>query len=187
MFCSKATGTSTPGLMQRPLLGKTHTSKLAMLLLLPYAFPLSLGLVPTHLSQAVIFASIGLTALHLPNMDAVHWSARAACASSMVLGVVSVITATRARQTVGMLKSPLEIRPCLSRGRPTRYFGIQPVRLGEKQGRIEKYAFLEGFHQLHLESSVSALKEIAFPRHPLSLAVPHRLRTVCATFLLRQH
>jgi hypothetical protein len=89
----------------------------------------------------------------------------------MVLGVVSVITATRAHQTVGMLNSPLDIRLWLSRGRPTRYFDEQPVPFRVNQMRTEKYAFVKGFHQLPLESSVSALKEIAFPRHLLSLAV----------------
>ena len=119
--------------------------------------------------QGAIFASIGLSALQLPNMNAVHWSARACFSSSMVLGLASVFTATRQHQTVGMLNSPLDIRLWLSRGRPTlyrRFLEIQSSRLlsmnmswGEfliKDG--DKYARLPAFRGLPLESSISALQ-----------------------------
>lgn len=90
--------------------------------------------------QGAIFASIGLAALQLPNMNAVHWSAQACFSSSMVLGVYSVFTATRQHQAVGMLNSPLDVRLWLSRGSPTlsrRYRGFYNVP--------DKYETLQDF------------------------------------------
>lgn len=133
----------------------------------------------TLLLQGAIFASIGLTALQLPNMNAVHWSARACCSSSMVLGVVSVVTAARQHQLLGMLNSPLDIRMWLSRGRPTSYRSLLKVEaiilrhyFNTGGGQInDKYEGVVGFQGLPLESSISALKAIALPRHLLDLAV----------------
>jgi hypothetical protein len=70
---------------------------------------------------AAIFASIGLTALSLPDMYTVHWSARALCVASMVLGVLSVTTATSQQQRFAMLNDPTSIRLWLSLGRPSEY------------------------------------------------------------------
>lgn len=54
-------------------------------------------------------------------MDETHWSARACCVASVILGVASVTTATQQHLAIGMLKSPLDVRLWLSRGRPTLY------------------------------------------------------------------
>lgn len=50
-----------------------------------------------------------------------HWSARACCVASMILGVVSVTTATKQHQAIGALKSALDVRLWMSRGEPTLY------------------------------------------------------------------
>jgi hypothetical protein len=68
-----------------------------------------------------IFATLGLTALLLPDMYTVHWSARALCITSMLLGVLSVTMATSQQQAVAMLNNPTSIRLWLSRGRPKAY------------------------------------------------------------------
>lgn len=153
-----------------------------------------------------MFASIGVTALQLEHMNLIHWSARACCVASMVLGVASVTTATKQHQVVGMLRSALEIRLWLSRGKPTLYLQdirrarmttmifptatllgldtLSPldilfrfVRRASKippdsaSDTLGKYTNLQGFRGLPLESSLSALKAVALPRHLLDLAV----------------
>ena len=57
-----------------------------------------------------IFATLGLTALQLPELNSTHWTARACFVASMVLGVLSVTTATSQQHYVGMLNNPLAIR-----------------------------------------------------------------------------
>ena len=96
----------------------------------------------------------------------------------MVLGVASVITATRQHQTVGMLISPLHIRLWLSRGRPKGYRRIRnlvnillPLWLKDDGEKSDKYENVPGFQGLPLESSISALKATTLPRHLLDLAV----------------
>lgn len=137
--------------------------------------------------QGAIFANIGLTALQLPGINAVHWSARACCSSSMVLGVASVVTAAGQHRTVGMLNSPLDIRLWLSRGRPKSYRDFRDIPKNFKSYsdllhipkifikpfdiNTDKYDHVRGFQRLPLESSISALKETALPRHLLDLAV----------------
>ncbi|EXJ92015.1 hypothetical protein A1O3_00565 [Capronia epimyces CBS 606.96] len=137
--------------------------------------------------QAAIFASIGLTALQLPNMETVHWSSRACCASSMVLGVASVFTATRQHFSVGMLNSPLQVRLWLSRGRPESYRGFvarmvgfgtipfpmnrlipYPVTTATTQ---RKYANMKAYQDMPLESAISAAKAVALPSHLLYMTV----------------
>ena len=126
--------------------------------------------------QGAIFASIGLTALQLPNINDVNWSARACCSSSMVLGLASVITAARQHQAVGMLNSPLNVRLWLSRGKPKPYRRLPRVRAflmadDNTDEKDDKYYHDKTFHDLPLESSISAMKAIALPRHLLDLAV----------------
>lgn len=73
----------------------------------------------------------------------------------MVLGILSVTTATSQQQAVGMLNNPLAIRLWLSRGQP------EP---GKHVGNVP-------FNILPLEASVPAIKFISLPRHLLQLAV----------------
>lgn len=106
----------------------------------------------------------------------------------MVLGVASVVTAARQHRTVGMLNSPLDIRLWLSRGRPKSYRDFRDIPKYFKSYRdlldiphifikpfanyeTDKYDPVQGFQRLPLESSISALKAIALPRHLLDLAV----------------
>lgn len=106
-------------------------------------------------------------------MNNAWWTARACLVASMVLGVFSVTTATRQHFAVVMLKSPLDVRLWMSRGAPTRTrrrkdSGFLPF--GEVH-EPEKYADLEDFDGLWLESSMSTLKAVALPRHLLDLSV----------------
>lgn len=129
--------------------------------------------------KGAIFASIGLTALQVPNMYDVHWSARALCASSMVLGILSVSTATSQYRSMAQLNDSLSLRLWLSRGRPTPYLTQLPSFILEKfadkpahkQQEFGKYSRFPVFEKLPLESSVSALKAVSLPRHLLDLAV----------------
>lgn len=73
------------------------------------------------LVAGAIFANIGLSALQLKDMYTVHWSARALCIVSMILGVLSTTMATSQQYVLAMLNSPTLIRLWLSRGRPTAY------------------------------------------------------------------
>ena len=50
-----------------------------------------------------IFATLGLQALQLPELNATHWTARACFIASMMLGILSVTTATSQQNAVGML------------------------------------------------------------------------------------
>lgn len=85
-----------------------------------------------------------------------------------------------------MLKSSLDVRLWLSRGRPTPYreIGITQFSLNytnnegveagvswERHAEALKYAGIDGFADLPLESSISAIKAVALPRHLLDLAV----------------
>ncbi|MCJ1280910.1 hypothetical protein MMC26_000227 [Xylographa opegraphella] len=103
-----------------------------------------------------IFASLGLSALGLPNLDQTHWTARALLSCSMALGILSVISATSQQQRASMLNNPLEIRLWLSRGQPTTE-------------RLQRYPW--PFSVLPLESSASAVKQFALPKVLLNLAV----------------
>jgi hypothetical protein len=106
----------------------------------------------TEFVKGAIFASIGLSALQLPNMDDIHWTVRALCASSMVFGILSVTSATSLNRQVGRLNSALEVRLWLSRGKP-RVKNCEPYSL------------------MPLESSISALKISEIPNLLLDLAV----------------
>lgn len=101
----------------------------------------------------------------------------------MILGVVSVTTATRQVHTIGMLKSPMEVRLWLSRGKPTSYRDgsrttfDQETNLTDEDDDVErlasvgKYANLVDYQRLPLESSISSLKAAALPRYLLVMAV----------------
>lgn len=90
----------------------------------------------------------------------------------MVLGVVSVTTATRQHQAIGMLKALLDVRLWLSRGRPTLRHQLPSIlKTHEAEWAREKYVSVERFSQLPLESSISGLKAVALPRHLLDVAV----------------
>lgn len=103
-----------------------------------------------------IFATLGLTALQLPELNATHWSSRACFIASMVLGVLSVTTATSQQHYVGMLNNPLAIRLWLSRGQP-------------ETGKHD--ADNQPFNILPLESSIAAIKLTSYPRRLLQCAV----------------
>lgn len=97
--------------------------------------------------QGTIFATLGLTALQIPDMDEAFWTARACCVASMVLGVLSVITATRQHFDVVMLESPLSVRLWLSRGQPTGHSDL-PRWTGSRTA--SKYAKVPGIRGLPL-------------------------------------
>jgi len=118
--------------------------------------------------KGAIFATLGLTALQIPDMHEAWWFARAFCVVSMVLGVLSVITATRQHFDVVMLKSPLSVRLWLSRGRPR---GHDDLPLWTEPEAERRYANVTGIKDLPLESSVMSLKAVAMPRHLLDLSV----------------
>ncbi|KAH7412553.1 hypothetical protein BKA64DRAFT_331219 [Cadophora sp. MPI-SDFR-AT-0126] len=102
---------------------------------------------------AAIFASIGLTALQLPNLNEVHWTARAIFSASMVFGILSVLSATTAHSQIGLLNDPLALRLWLSRGGPPS--NIQ---------------YPEPYSGLPLQSSVSAILVLKLPKALLNLA-----------------
>lgn len=92
----------------------------------------------------------------------------------MVLGVLSVTTATKQHFAVVMLKSPLDVRLWMSRGKPTRRrrredSGFIPSY--EEVHPLDKYRGLDDFLPLQLESSIATLKAVALPRHLLDLSV----------------
>jgi hypothetical protein len=72
----------------------------------------------------------------------------------MVFGILSVLSATSAHSTIGLLNDPLALRLWLSRGSPPP--NIQ---------------YPEPYDTLPLESSVSAILVIKFPKALLNLAV----------------
>ncbi|KAK5069961.1 hypothetical protein LTR64_007858 [Lithohypha guttulata] len=122
-----------------------------------------------------IFAGIGLTALQIPNMFNIHWTARALCSSSMLLGIFSVSVATSGHQTIARLNSALSVRLWLSRGKPTQYLGrsvwtSSREHLMSDEPGDEKYKN-SLFEDMPLESSISSLKVASLPRHLLDLAV----------------
>ena len=106
-----------------------------------------------------IFATLGLQALQLPELNATHWTARACFIASMILGILSVTTATSQQNAVGMLNNPLAIRLWLSRG----------------QADVGRYLDTEMDHQpfniVPLESSIAAIKLTSLPRRQLQIAV----------------
>lgn len=112
-----------------------------------------------------IFAQVGLSALTLPAMGEVHWSARACCVASMLLGVLSVMAATQQHLDVGMLNSPIEVRLWLSRGKPKA-----KGRRSGGQGATARYESTKPFAELPLESSIGALKAVSLPQLLLRLA-----------------
>ncbi|KEF51054.1 uncharacterized protein A1O9_12904 [Exophiala aquamarina CBS 119918] len=65
---------------------------------------------------SAIFASIGLTSLQLPDVNATHWTARAFLITSMTLGILSTVYATSQQAEIAMLIEPLDLRVWLSRG-----------------------------------------------------------------------
>ncbi|KIW10628.1 hypothetical protein PV08_11592 [Exophiala spinifera] len=102
-----------------------------------------------------IFASVGLTALQLPNMDSSHWSARALLSCSMILGVLSVVQAASLQQHISVLNRAFDIRLWLSRGKI----------------ETDKTHYRRPFHYLPLESSVATLKQFSMPKALLNWAV----------------
>lgn len=91
----------------------------------------------------------------------------------MVLGVVSVTTATREHQVVGTQIAAVDVRLWMSRGRPSSYRDHASNIFGINEGNStsDKYKKIDDFERLPLESSISGLKEVALPRHLLNLAV----------------
>ena len=55
-----------------------------------------------------------MTALSLPNLNQTHWTARAFLTAALVLGVLSVVTASYQQMSIGMLNKAVEIRLWLS-------------------------------------------------------------------------
>lgn len=106
-----------------------------------------------------IFATPDLQVLQLPELSASHWTARACFIASMVLGIMSVTTATSQQHAVGMLNNPLAIRLWLSRG----------------QAEAGRYLDTERDHQpfniVPLESSIAAIKLTSLPRRQLQIGV----------------
>ncbi|KAI1617153.1 hypothetical protein EDD36DRAFT_462013 [Exophiala viscosa] len=102
-----------------------------------------------------IFASVGLTALQLPNTDSTHWSARALLTCLMILGGLSVVFAASQQQNIAVLNKALDIRSWLSRGK---------TEIGRRQ-------YENPYVHLPLESSVAALKQWNTPKVVLNLAV----------------
>lgn len=89
----------------------------------------------------------------------------------MVLGIFSVTTATRQHFTVVRLRSHLEVRLWMSRGKTTKR-REESILLSADTGSTEdKYANVPGFDSLPLESSIASLKATALPRHLLDLSV----------------
>lgn len=86
----------------------------------------------------------------------------------MVLGMFSVTTATRQHFTIATLRSPIDVRLWLSRGKPTLSSGLLPRY--QEQHALDKYSGTN-FHQCPLESSIPTLKAIALPRHLLDSSV----------------
>lgn len=143
------------------------------------------------LVAGAIFANIGLSALQLKDMYTVHWSARALCIVSMILGVLSTTMATSQQYELAMLNNPTLIRLWLSRGRPNAYkikgqvlpishFDMRALAAGQQRRHREvptdwrehdKYMNIEPFKGLPLESSIYSLKAIAMPRLLLKVAV----------------
>ncbi|KAH7391226.1 hypothetical protein BKA64DRAFT_756273 [Cadophora sp. MPI-SDFR-AT-0126] len=103
-----------------------------------------------------IFASIGLSSLSLPDLYRTHWSARACLISSMVLGILSVVSATTHQQAVGILIDPLSIRLWLSRGF-TKH--------------SEKRPYPHPFTELKLDCSVAKQKSVGLPQWSLNFSV----------------
>ena len=102
----------------------------------------------------------------------------------MVLGVASVLTATRQHAAVGMLNTPLQIRLWLSRGRPEWYsisvakvalfnIGVLDALTKNKHTSpaFNKYWLVKDYKDMPLESAVSAMKATALPGHLLYMAV----------------
>ncbi|KIW53446.1 hypothetical protein PV05_09020 [Exophiala xenobiotica] len=102
-----------------------------------------------------IFASVGLTALQLPNMDSTHWSSRALLSCSMILGVLSVVSAASQQQHIAVLNKAFDIRMWLSRGKT----------------ELDKRHYRRPFSHLPLESSVAAMNLLYMPKVLLNLAV----------------
>ena len=92
--------------------------------------------------------------MQLPSLNEIHWTARAIFSASMVFGILSVISATSAHSTIGLLNDPLALRLWLSRGSPPP--NIQ---------------YPQPYNTLPLESSVSAILVIKLPKALLNLAV----------------
>ena len=105
-------------------------------------------------------------------MYSVHWSARALCASSMALGILSVSSATSQYQALTQLNDALSVRMWLSYGKPTRIQITRSITDGSWTRRnVNKYSGYSPFDQFPLESSITALKVVSLPRYLLNVAV----------------
>lgn len=82
----------------------------------PIAFKTSFSGDFTMLSvTAAIIAQVAITALALPNLNQVHWTATAGFIVSLVTGCLSVWTSTTASRLLSRLNSPNAIRDWLSK------------------------------------------------------------------------
>jgi hypothetical protein len=68
----------------------------------------------TKLSQSAIIGQVAVTALSLPNLSEIHWTARAFLTAALVLGVLSVVAASYQQMSIGTLNKAVEIRLWLS-------------------------------------------------------------------------
>lgn len=99
--------------------------------------------------KSAIAAQVSMTALGLPGVDQVHWTAPAFLIASAVFGFLSVVIACMQQQVIGMLNDPSRVRVWLSNGHFT-----DPER-----------------GQTRLQSSISALQLTRLPNTFLSYAV----------------
>ena len=111
--------------------------------------------------QGTIFASVGITALQVPNMDQTHWTARAFLSSSMILGILATIVATSLQRKVAPLNDALQIRLWLSMGSFNSWRSSRP-----RHGAVGS-----DFDILPLASSTSALLLSEAPGTLLNLAL----------------
>lgn len=82
----------------------------------PMAFKASFGSDFTMLSvTAAIIAQVTITALALPNLNQVHWTATAGFVTSLVTGCMSVWVSTTTSRCLNSLDSPSAIRDWLSK------------------------------------------------------------------------
>jgi hypothetical protein len=133
---------------------------------------LSLNGVPAYY-QAAIFASVGLSALSLPNMDVTHWSARALLSASMAFGILSVTYATYQQQFIGMMNSATEIRIWLSCGKADRDPTKGQPPFWKSLIRLENYGIEYDlpYRLFPLESSMAAQMKMQLPSMLLQVAI----------------
>jgi hypothetical protein len=134
---------------------------------------LFLNRVPAYEYQAAIFASVGLSALSLPNMDVTHWSTRALFSASMAFGILSVTYATYQQQLIGMMNSATEIQIWLSCGKADRDPTKGQPPLWKRLIRLENYGIEYDlpYCLFPLESSMAAQMKMQLPSMLLQVAI----------------